>query len=208
MWHEFNGHVPWTRHRVPTKIPVFFRTERIDFVAKYFVKRKNVYHSLWNWCPLSFQRALSPTDVQLIARLCVWISTHKHQVGAWIPPNRITLWLWKFDMIWNFFIILRVTMIHLSIFLCFSARVSQYRLISFTNFNAQFLYSLTICMLHYNPRHVSSINMLIFRRTNRIIKASGIVTLCKWLYSMSDESRLQSSLLSSDILLMNKGIVH
>jgi hypothetical protein len=27
--------------------------------------------------------------------------------------------------------------------------------ISFTNFNAQFLYSLTICMLHYNPRHVS-----------------------------------------------------
>ena len=29
-----------------------------------------------------------------------------------------------------------------------------YRLISFTNFNAQFLYSLTICMLHYYPRHV------------------------------------------------------
>jgi len=26
-----------------------------------------------------------------------------------------------------------------------------FRLISFTNFNAQFLYSLTICMLHYNP---------------------------------------------------------
>ena len=26
--------------------------------------------------------------------------------------------------------------------------------------NAQFLYSITICMLHYNPRHVSSINML------------------------------------------------
>ena len=43
-----------------------------------------------------------------------------------------------------------------------------YRLISFTNFNAQFHYSLTICMLHYNPRHVSSINMPIFRRTNCI----------------------------------------
>ena len=41
-------------------------------------------------------------------------------------------------------------------------------------------------MLHYNPRHVSSINMRIFRRTNCIITASGIVTL-----------RLQSSLLSS-----------
>jgi hypothetical protein len=51
-------------------------------------------------------------------------------------------------------------------------------LISFTNFNAQFLYSLTICMLHYNPRHVSSINMLLFRRTNCIIIVSGIVTLC------------------------------
>ena len=30
-------------------------------------------------------------------------------------------------------------------------------------------------MLHYNPRHVSSINMHVFRRTN--ITASGIVTL-------------------------------
>ena len=50
--------------------------------------------------------------------------------------------------------------------------------ISLTNFNAQFFYSLTICMLHYNPRHDSSINMPIFRRTNCIITASGIVTLC------------------------------
>ena len=30
-------------------------------------------------------------------------------------------------------------------------------------------------MLHYNPRHVSSINMPIFKRTNCIITASGIV---------------------------------
>ena len=45
-------------------------------------------------------------------------------------------------------------------------------------------------MLHYNPRHVSSTNMTIFRRTNCIITASGIVTLCKRLYSMPDESRL------------------
>ena len=49
-------------------------------------------------------------------------------------------------------------------------------------------------MLHYNPRHVSSINMPIFRRTNCIITGSGIVTLCKRLYSMPDESRLQSIL--------------
>ena len=45
-------------------------------------------------------------------------------------------------------------------------------------------------MLYYNPRHVSSINMPIFRRTNFIITASVIVTLCTRLYSMSDESRL------------------
>ena len=45
-------------------------------------------------------------------------------------------------------------------------------------------------MLHYNPRHVSSNNMPIFRSTNCIITASGIVTLCTVQYSMPDESRL------------------
>jgi len=43
-------------------------------------------------------------------------------------------------------------------------------------------------MLHYNPRRVSSSTMLIPRRTNCIITASGIVTLCKRSY------RLQSAL--------------
>jgi len=47
-------------------------------------------------------------------------------------------------------------------------------------------------MLHYNPRHVSSINMPIFRRTNCIITASGIVTLSTVQYSMPDESSLLS----------------
>ena len=55
-------------------------------------------------------------------------------------------------------------------------------------------------MLHYNPRHVSSINMPIFRRTNCIITASGIVTLCKRLYSMLDDSRLQSALIRHTVL--------
>ena len=44
--------------------------------------------------------------------------------------------------------------------------------------NAHFLYSITIYMLHYNPQHVSSSTLLIFRRTNCIITASGIVTVC------------------------------
>ena len=48
-------------------------------------------------------------------------------------------------------------------------------------------------MLHYNPRHVSSINMPIFRRKNCIITASGIVTLYKRLYMMPDDSRQLSS---------------
>ena len=51
-----------------------------------------------------------------------------------------------------------------------------------------FLYSLTIYLLHYYPRHVSSINMPIFRRTNCIHTASGIFDLCKRLHSTLDES--------------------
>jgi hypothetical protein len=70
------------------------------------------------------------------------------------------------------------------------------RRVSITNLMHKFFYSLTICMLHYNPRHVSRINMPIFRRTDCIITASGIGTLCKVQYSMPDESRLLCSLLS------------
>jgi len=49
-------------------------------------------------------------------------------------------------------------------------------------------------MLHYNPQHVSSSTLLIFRRTNFIITASGIVTVCKQPYSTQVESGLQSAL--------------
>ena len=62
------------------------------------------------------------------------------------------------------------------------------RLVSSYQLNAHFLYSITIYMLHYNPQHVSSSTLLIFRRTNCIITASGIVTLCRWPYSMPVES--------------------
>ena len=57
-----------------------------------------------------------------------------------------------------------------------------------------FLYSLTICLLHYYPRHVSSINMPIFRRKNCIHTASGIFALCKRLHNTLVESVLQSVL--------------
>ena len=49
-------------------------------------------------------------------------------------------------------------------------------------------------MLHYDPQHVSSSTLLILRRTNFITTASGIVTLCKKLYSVQVESGLQSAL--------------
>jgi hypothetical protein len=45
-------------------------------------------------------------------------------------------------------------------------------------------------MLHYNPRDILSSIMLIFRRSNCIITASGIVTLYKGLYSTPVESGL------------------
>ena len=53
-----------------------------------------------------------------------------------------------------------------------------------------FLYLLTICLLHYYPRHVSSINMPIFRRKNCIHTASGIFALCKRQHSKLVESGL------------------
>ena len=51
-----------------------------------------------------------------------------------------------------------------------------------------FLYSLTMCLLHHYPRHVSSINMPIFRRKNCIHTASGTFALCKRLHSTLVES--------------------
>ena len=51
-----------------------------------------------------------------------------------------------------------------------------------------------IYIIHYNPQHVSSSTLLILRRTNCIITASGNVTLCKRPYSMPVESGLQSAL--------------
>ena len=73
--------------------------------------------------------------------------------------------------------------------------------------DAQFLYSSTICMLHYDPQHVSSSTLLIHRRTNCITTASGIVTLCKQPYSMQVVSGPQSTCIlygSRSLLLIMK----
>ena len=49
-------------------------------------------------------------------------------------------------------------------------------------------------MLHYNPQHVSSSILLIFRRRDCIFTASGIVTLCRRPYSKPVDSRQQFAL--------------
>ena len=87
--------------------------------------------------------------------------------------------------------------VSLSLSLSYDISIHEINNIPYFNnqLNAQFLYSIIICMLRYNPRHFSSINMPIFRRTNCIITASGIVTLCKRLYSMPDESMLSFGIL-------------
>ena len=60
-------------------------------------------------------------------------------------------------------------------------------------------------MLHYDPQHASSSTPLILRRTNCITTASGIVTLCKQLYSMQVESGLQSALNRHTVRLFTDG---
>jgi len=60
-------------------------------------------------------------------------------------------------------------------------------------------------MLHYAPQHVSSSTLLIMRRTNCIIKASGIVTLHKQPYSIRVESGLHSVLHPHTVRLLTEG---
>ena len=50
-------------------------------------------------------------------------------------------------------------------------------------------YSFTICLLHYYPRHVLSINMPIFRRKNCIHTASGIFALNQCTGQMFTDSK-------------------
>ena len=60
-------------------------------------------------------------------------------------------------------------------------------------------------MLHYAPQRVSSSALLILRRKNCITTASGMVTLCKQLYSMPVESGLQSALNLHTVRLFTEG---
>jgi hypothetical protein len=91
---------------------------------------------------------------------------------------------------------------------CFFDRASKYRLISFANFIAQFLYSLTICMLRYNPRHVSSINMPICTAVYREWRYQMLwwYNLSSWRWACWCSKHVEDCNVAY-ILLMNKGIV-
>jgi hypothetical protein len=73
---------------------------------------------------------------------------------------------------------------------------------------AQFLYSIIVYILHYNPRHASSNTMLILRRSNCTVTASGIVILCKRPHRLSPLSTgaLYSHLQSDDTRCCNNTI--
>jgi hypothetical protein len=63
---------------------------------------------------------------------------------------------------------------------------------------AQFLYSITIYMLYYYPRHVSRVTMLIFRRS--IVLSQHLVSSLSVNGLTPVESRLLCSLLSTGVL--------
>ena len=65
-------------------------------------------------------------------------------------------------------------------------------------------------MLHYTPQHVSSITLLIIRRTNCITTASGIVTLCKQpyrLYGYLQRVTIPEAVMIKLVLLMMSSVL-
>ena len=56
-------------------------------------------------------------------------------------------------------------------------------------------------MLHYNPQHVSNSTLLIFRRTNCINTASGIITFYKQPYSMQVEPNEKQTIPKKSVLV-------
>ena len=62
----------------------------------------------------------------------------------------------------------------ITVLLRLCSNISPYRIISSTNFNAQFN---NTCMSHYYPRHVSDLDMPILRKNNCTNTTSGILAL-------------------------------
>ena len=99
--------------------------------------------------------------------------------------------------------------VYYGIFLCFQLMRSEYSqvcqdirflkikkmLVSSYQLNAHLLYSITIYMLHYNPQHVSSSTLLIFRRTNCIITAHFLYSITIYMLHYNPKHVSSSTLL-------------
>ena len=94
---------------------------------------------------------------------------------------------WQSYIVVDLLTVIPILFLHSSFY---ASKHIYFRLVSSYQLNAHVLYSITICMLRYNPQHVSSSTLLIFRRKNCIITASGILTLCKRPYSILTQSAL------------------
>ena len=73
------------------------------------------------------------------------------------------------------------------IFLYFVDRASRYKFLLITN-----LTHFLNVFIYFNSLHVSSITVLIIRRSNCINTSSGMINLCKWLHGMPVRHTKQS----------------
>jgi len=82
------------------------------------------------------------------------------------------------------------------------------RLVSNYQLNAQFLYSSTICMLHYDPQHVSSSVLLETMHNSFILQQYVCYTTLLNMFRAACCSKHVEERSVTYILLKNKGIVH
>ena len=137
--------------------------------------------------------------------VCIWQEVGKNELDTFLnrreTPSKLG------DAGENSRILLKSIKVNRTVHKEIPPPVTGVTVLTFSNYqiNAQFVYFSTICMLHYDPQHVSSSTLLILRRTNCITTASGIVTLCKQPYSMQVESGLQSALHLHTVRLFTEG---
>ena len=121
----------------------------------------------------SLQKIISPSSYLHFPSYSKNFRSQGLEDQSWLLPS-------KFEVSVSFW---SQTILHFLAFDIFSTVHHSIELFHQPTLMRNFLYSLTIYLLHYYPRHVSSINMPILRRKNFIHTASDIFTLCKRLHS-------------------------
>ena len=121
-----------------------------------------------------------------------------------ITWNWSLFWFPRFCMNWSF-------IFDFEVFLHFVDHASRHTFLLITNLMHFFLY----LFIHFISLHVSSITVLIIRRSNSINTSSGMISLCEWLLGMpgilsSHSHRLiipDDVLIQFDLLMMNTMIL-